>query len=203
MRVRFKRALTTMNMIQIDPDEYPSQALLIKQVASGVTPNPEHLKEIANLVDLMSISVEQEAGRMGVLIPFYSLAQYFSDGYMSDAEGLTEAELADISDESRVVFGRKFLSGIDAHLDADLHPGFLVIGLSSQGSSLVIAYTITGYSFSGIEVLPLAIGQNLESLLVSLKTEYLIVDTDLMGFGSDFSQDPQVSDEMILKNWCR
>jgi hypothetical protein len=122
---------------------------------------------------------------------------------MSDAEGLTEVELADISDESRVVFGKKFLSGIDAHLDADLHPGLLVMGLTSQGSSLVIAYTITGYSFSGIEVLPLAIGQNLESLLASLKTEYLIVDTDLMGFGSDFSQDPQVSDQMILSNWSR
>jgi hypothetical protein len=192
-----------MNMIQIDPDEYPSQSLLIKQIAGGVSPNPEHLKKIANLVDLMSISVEQEAERMGVLIPIYSLAQYFSDRYMSDAEGLTEAELADISDESRVVFGKKFLSGIDAHLDADLHPGLLVMGLTSRGSSLVIAYTITGYSFSGIEVLPLAIGQNLESLLVSLKTEYLIVDTDLMGFGADFSQDSQVCDQMILANWIR
>jgi hypothetical protein len=192
-----------MNMIQIDPDEYPSQSLLIKQIAGGVSPNPEHLKKIANLVDLMSISVEQEAERMGVLIPIYSLAQYFSDRYMSDAEGLTEAELADISDESRVVFGKKFLSGIDAHLDADLLPGLLVMGLTSRGSSLVIAYTITGYSFSGIEVLPLAIGQNLESLLVSLKTEYLIVDTDLMGFGEDFSQDSQVCDQMILANWIR
>lgn len=192
-----------MNHIQIDADEYPSQALLIKQVASGVDLNSEHLKEIANLVELMSISVEQEAEPMGVLIALRNLAQFFSDEYMSGAKGLTEAELAVMSDESRLIFGKKFLSQLDDHLDADLHPGLLVMGLTSQGSSLVIAYTITGYSFSFIEVLPLSIGQSLESLLSTLKTEYLVVDTDLMGLGADFSQDSQVSDQMILANWRR
>ena len=34
MRTRFEIALTTINLIQIIPDEYPSQALLNKQVAN-------------------------------------------------------------------------------------------------------------------------------------------------------------------------
>lgn len=104
---------------------------------------------IESLVDESLINGSGE--RLGEGIPIHFLQNYLSDQNLAQFEGLDELESSAITDSQRIQFARNVLSALDEILDADLCPGYWTVEIRNQKDSFYLGYSITGYSFSGIQ----------------------------------------------------
>lgn len=104
---------------------------------------------IESLVDESLINGSGE--RLGEGIPIHYLQNYLSDQNLAQIEGLDELELSAITDSQRIQFARSVMSALDEILDADLCPGYWAVEIRNEKDSFYLGYSITGYSFSGIQ----------------------------------------------------
>ena len=199
-----KTSSASMNFIDLNAQEYPAEALLVQQVGRDVDLSQAEIQKLTDLVDKMSISVQEIGERACTLVPFEALPLIFSDQNLSDTLGLSDDQVEKITDADRVKFGKTLLAKIDQLFDADLHPGLFILGLKSLGSQVLLAYSITGYSFSGIESSVIGYGKTEDDLRKRLQSNYLWVEDFFSVYSvHNFSEDPQVTDKLILENWSR
>ena len=79
-----------------------------------------------------------------------SLQSRFNDQNLSESEGV---ELDEITDESRIDFARERIVVESSDFDSDFSPAFRGgIIKSTNGFDAWIVFSVTGYSFSGIDI---------------------------------------------------
>lgn len=85
-------------------------------------------------------------------MPIHYLQMRISDQGMTDMLGLEEDELLKVPQSAKVKFARERITSLESDYDADICPGFWLLPVtSSNGDRFFLGYSVTGYSFSGIE----------------------------------------------------
>lgn len=85
-------------------------------------------------------------------MPIYYLQTHISDQGMSDMLGLEEDELLTLTQSAKVKFARERIKSLESDYDADICPGYWLLPVTSNGEDrFFLGYSVTGYSFSGIE----------------------------------------------------
>ena len=120
---------------------------------------------------------------------------------MADHLGFDDEDYKRITDDDRLQYARTVLRDVGGILDADLHPGLLALTLTDGDGEIVLGYTITGYSFSGIEVRMIGYGLTEHDLVKHLSTEYILIDDDFHNDKDDTLSKARFPDELILKHW--
>lgn len=107
---------------------------------------------VADLSAGVDESVIADVGdRVGDGLPLYYIRTYISDQAMLDMLGLEEDQLYRITKAEKVSFARERLETLQSETDADQCPGFWLVPVTDDQSIVYLGYSITGYSFSGIE----------------------------------------------------
>jgi hypothetical protein len=66
---------------------------------------------------------------------------------------------------------------------------------------LTLSYSISGYSFSGVEINVLECGEDVADLIRRLSSKYLLIDDSYFFAQSKELVAGRVSDEFILEHW--
>jgi len=107
---------------------------------------------VADLLARVDESVIYEVGdRVGDGLPLHYIQTYVSDQGMLEMLGIGEDELKRATKEKKAKFARETLKSLQSSTDADICPGFWLIPITDGQSVFYLGYSITGYSFSGIE----------------------------------------------------
>jgi hypothetical protein len=85
-------------------------------------------------------------------MPIHYLQTHISEQGMTDMLGLEEDELLTLTQSAKVKFARERITSLQSDSDADICPGFWLLPITSNGEEkFFLGYSVTGYSFSGIE----------------------------------------------------
>ena len=176
---------------------------IFRKVADAKTISPIELALITECIDYLGLDPEQEAERLGYLVPLNRLGFWFNDQQLADHEGLSDEQFEAITDHQRLAFARRVLQNLGDFLDADLHPGLLALSLTDGKTEIVIGYAISGYSFSGIEVECIGYGSDQTTLCKNLSAEYLLIDDSFFLSSMVDEAVAGVPQEQIMASWQR
>lgn len=85
-------------------------------------------------------------------MPIFYLRTHICDQGMSDMLGMEENELLTLTQSTKVKFSRERIKSLESDYDADICPGYWLLPVTSNGEDrFFLGYSVTGYSFSGIE----------------------------------------------------
>jgi len=188
---------------QLEGKDAEKISVLFRKAASGKNLSHAEFRAIVDCVEYFGPDPEQEADRLCYLVPLDGLDVWFNDTRLADHRDLDDEAFAKITDRDRLSFARELLTNLGDALDADLHPGLLALTVTDGTTQIVLGYSISGYSFSGIEVTCISYGRDQEDLLNRLSREYLIIDDAFFVPSLVDQQIAKISDEMILSNWSR
>jgi hypothetical protein len=176
---------------------------IFRKVALGKELSRDEFRAIVDCVVSAGSDPEREAARLCYLVPLDSLDVWFNDTWLADHRDLDDDAFAKITDQDRISFARELLANLGDALDADLHPGLLALAITDGTTQIVLGYSVSGYSFSGIEVTCISYGRDQAALLDRLRREYLLID-DAFFITSLIDQAvATISDELILGSWRR
>ena len=188
---------------QLEGKDAEKISALFRKIALGEDLSHAEFRAIVDCVEYSGPDPEQEADRLCYLVPLDGLDFWFNDTRLADHRDLDDEAFAKITDQERLSFARELLTNLGDALDADLHPGLLALTVTDGMAQIVLGYSISGYSFSGIEVTCISYGRDQEDLLNRLSREYLIID-DAFFLPSLVDQEiAKISDELILSSWSR
>ena len=188
---------------QLEGKDAEKISALFRKIALGEDLSHAEFRAVVDCVEYSGPDPEQEADRLCYLVPLDELDFWFNDTWLSDHRGLDDEAFEKITDQDRLAYARELLSNLGDALDADLHPGLLALTVSEGATQIVLGYSISGYSFSGVEVTCISYGRDHEDLLNRLRREYLIID-DAFFLPSVVDQEvAKISDELILSSWSR
>jgi hypothetical protein len=176
---------------------------IFRKVALGKELSRDEFRAIVDCVVSAGSDPEQEADRLCYLVPLDGLDGWFNDTRLADHRDLDDEEFVKITVQERLSFARELLANLGDALDADLHPGLLALTVTDGTAQIILGYSISGYSFSGIEVTCISYGRDQEDLLNRLSREYLIIDDAFFVPSLVDQQIARISDEMILSSWSR
>lgn len=131
-------------------------------------------------------------------ISLESLQSQFNDQYLSESEGI---EIEEINDSKRIDFARERIVVETSDFDSDFSPAFRGgIIKSTDELDAWIVFSVTGYSFSGIEISFEGFFTSEEAFRASERGggDLLTDEVDTMDGTKKF-----VSDEDILAIWER
>lgn len=89
--------------------------------------------------------------RIGDGLPIDYVQMYISEQGMADMLVLKDEDLELITPADKVKFARGRLKSLQCDMDADICPGFWLVPITDGQCVIYLGYSITGYSFSGIE----------------------------------------------------
>jgi hypothetical protein len=176
---------------------------MARKLSSGFLITARELEAIDEIVSLVGISIESDSTRLGYLVPLDRLSVWFNDQNLADQRGLDDSEFATIADSDRLSFARELLGNLGDHLDADIHPSLLSVALLDQMAKIVVGYSISGYSFSGIETKILACGVDEADLTQKLRKQYLLIDDRFFLEATVEAAISEITDDLILGAWER
>lgn len=176
---------------------------IFRKVAATKAITADELAAITDCIDYLGLSLDYEAERLGYLVPINRLDMWFNDQNLFEREGLDDDQFEAITDQQRLAFARRVLQDLGDWLDADLHPGLLVLSVTDGQTEIVIGYAITGYSFSGIEVKCIGYGRDHAGLCKNLSDEFLLIDDSFFVACLVDAAVANISDELILSSWGR
>jgi hypothetical protein len=137
--------------VQITEEFETDFAIILKGLTSK-RKGKKYAEVLTNLNSMIDESWLSDAGdRIGDGIPLNYLQSLLSDQHLSEMEGLDDEQIDKISNKQRLKFARNILSSIEESLDADICPGYWVLEVHGFNASFFLGYSVTGYSFSGIE----------------------------------------------------
>jgi hypothetical protein len=85
-------------------------------------------------------------------MPIHYLQTHISEQGMADMLGLQEDELLTLTPSAKVKFARERIKSLESDYDADICPGYWLLPVTSNSEDrFFLGYSVTGYSFSGIE----------------------------------------------------
>ena len=176
---------------------------LFRKIALGEDLSHAEFRAIVDCVEYSGPDPEQEADRLCYLVPLDGLDYWFNDTWLAEHRDLDDDAFVKITDQDRLSFARELLSNLGDHLDGDLHPGLLALTVTDGHDEIVLGYSISGYSFSGIELVCISYGSDTEALLERLRGEYLLVDDAFFIPSLVHQEVAKISDELILSSWSR
>ena len=85
-------------------------------------------------------------------MPIHYLQTHISEQGMADMLGLEEDALLTLTQSAKVKFARERITSLQSDADADTCPGYWLLPVTSNSEDrFFLGYSVTGYSFSGIE----------------------------------------------------
>jgi hypothetical protein len=137
--------------VQITEEFEKDFAIILKGLTSK-RKGKKYAEALTKLNSMIDESWLSDAGdRIGDGIPLNYLQSLLSDQHLSEMEGLEDEQIDKISNKQRLKFARNILFSIEESLDADICPGYWVLEVHGFKASFFLGYSVTGYSFSGIE----------------------------------------------------
>lgn len=129
-------------------------------------------------------------------LPFDTIQSLLNDHSLAEYQGI---DLQEITDQLRLEYARERLASEASDFDADICPAFLSGTISSTGGlDAWVFFSVTGYSFSGIDVSFEGVHLSEESFRkVARNRGYLL--TDEIGLAEDTIE--FVTDQQILDCW--
>ena len=109
-----------------------------------------HVDELFNAIDEGYLN--DVGDPIGNGMPIHYLHTHISEQGMADMLGLEEDELLTLTQSAKVKFARERITSLQSDADADICPGYWLLPVTSNSEDrFFLGYSVTGYSFSGIE----------------------------------------------------
>jgi hypothetical protein len=110
-------------------------------------------KCLGDLFNAIDESLLNDVGDpIGNGMPIHYLQMHINHQGMADMLGLEEAQLQKFTKSAKANFARSRITSLESDYDADICPGYWLLPVTSNSESrFFLGYSVTGYSFSGIE----------------------------------------------------
>ena len=165
---------------------------LVTAAHQGITPGDDDIETLRN--DWDDIFGRTDYVTNG--LPFGTIQSRLNDDDLADYQGI---DIQEITNELRVEYARERLASEASDFDADCCPAFRAGTIrSSTGLDAWVFFSVTGYSFSGIEVSFEGVYPSEDSFRKGTRSMgYLL--TDEIGSAEDTIE--FVTDRQILDCW--
>ncbi len=109
-----------------------------------------NVDELSNAIDEGYLN--DVGNPIGNGMPINYLHMHISEQGMADMLGLQEDELLTLTPSTKVKFARERIKSLESDYDADICPGYWLLPVTSNSEDrFFLGFSVTGYSFSGIE----------------------------------------------------
>ena len=180
-----------------------SMSKICSKIAEADSLTFSELRILEECLTELGLDPQADGTREGYLIAHGDLDGWFNDQRLADHLDLSDSECRNISDDQRLEFARDLLRNIGDALDADIHPGLILVEATCGDSRVSLGYAITGYSFSGLECSLISYGKDPESVKKKLESGYLLIDDMFFMPGLVEKAVAGISNQMILSSWSR
>jgi hypothetical protein len=172
------------------------QIAIDRLIATARSDQPPRDQDVQALIDSWGGDVYGETDHITVGVPVTSI-----ELSCNDAELAASIDQNEITDALRIKFAREKLASECVGHDADISPGFRGAEImSSNGQRAWVVFTITGYSFTDIDIELFGIFTDLEALTERMRKDSY-VRADKIGDADDTVA--WITDTQILKLWSR
>lgn len=180
-----------------------SMSKICRKIADAESLTFSEFRILEECLSELGLDPQADGVREGYLVAHGDLDGWFNDQRLADHLDLSDSECRNISDDQRLEFARDLLRNLGDALDADIHPGLILVEATYGDHKFFLGYAITGYSFSGLECSLISYGEDPESVKKRLESGYLLIDDMFFMPGMVEDAVGKVSDQMILSNWSR